>query len=488
VSVVIIPATYLLVGSGDYFLKGMSMINVVLTDSSVLVTPVVSGLAAQLECKRREQTTEQGKLKYSYDIQPLSIVQNGTLITYPGLSDRVLTYLKDRKLEYKVEDCRSGLPEVDIDRVADCLRETQPEILATIFSSRRGVIVSPPGSGKTFGIEQICKAYPKEKILVITRRQSVLDSIYKRIKAVCTDSLTCIVKALNPPVLNSSIIVCSAKSLHKIPTEWPTLLLFDEVHGSAAGAVSEQLTRFSGCRMFGFTASPTGRSDKAELLIEALFGKEICNVSYEYAKGKGIVVPIRVNMYKVSCAEIVKKFPVAKDRHNIWRNATRNSKIASLAKLYDKEEQVLILVRTVEHALYLRRFLPEYTVVHAGIAKDKLLEFRNDGLIGANEDLSVDKDKARDDFRSGVLRKVIVTDCWSEGVDFPELRVLIRADAGAGLIPAIQIGGRLSRVVEDKAYGLLIDFMDDFGKGFLGRSKHRIKHYKSQDWRIDYMN
>jgi superfamily II DNA or RNA helicase len=462
------------------------MVELIQTDSAIYIQPWVNGLDLVLTCKRKVQTIERGKLKYSYENMPLYYKMENSCVTYPGLFNDVLLFLKFRKEDYVVKDQRSPIPPADIDKILAELREGQPEVLASIFSSYRGVIVSPCGTGKTFVIEQLCRVYEEQNILIITSRKSVLHDIHRRVEKAIPNSKPALIFAGKSLPTNSKIAVCSSKSLHKIPTDWPHILLFDEVHGSAARKVSQDLVRFSGSRMFGFTASPKGRGDKSEKLIEALFGQPLCTISYEEAVTAKNIVPIVVRMVPVRCAEIERTFPVARERYNIWRNNTRNSAIARVAREYDCSEQVLILVRTVEHALYLRKLLPDYTVVHAGISTADLEGYRKAKLVGMDEDMKIDVTAAKNKFRSGELRKVIVTSCWSEGVDFPNLRVLIRADASSGEIPSIQIGGRLSRIVEGKDYGLLIDFTDEFGYSFSKRSSSRKKVYAEQGWKIMY--
>jgi superfamily II DNA or RNA helicase len=85
--------------------------------------------------------------------------------------------------------------------------------------------------------------------------------------------------------------------------------------------------------------------------------------------------------------------------------------------------------------------------------------------------------------------QVVLRDMRNEHVrtlcDFPELRILVRADGSSGSIDAIQILGRLSRVVEGKTHGIVYDFIDNYGESYLRKSKTRKKHYEKQGWRIE---
>lgn len=67
-------------------------------------------------------------------------------------------------------------------------------------------------------------------------------------------------------------------------------------------------------------------------------------------------------------------------------------------------------------------------------------------------------------------------------VNFPHLRVLIRADGATSRVMGIQIPGRLSRLDEGKDYGYLIDIDDAFCSWATRRAQNRKKLYDEQQW------
>lgn len=67
-------------------------------------------------------------------------------------------------------------------------------------------------------------------------------------------------------------------------------------------------------------------------------------------------------------------------------------------------------------------------------------------------------------------------------VNFPHLRILIRADGATSKIMGIQIPGRLSRLDEDKDCGYLIDVADTFCPWASRRAIVRKKLYDEQKW------
>ena len=139
------------------------------------------------------------------------------------------------------------------------------------------------------------------------------------------------------------------------------------------------------------------------------------------------------------------------------------------------------MVETLEHAIYLHKLLPEYAVVHCGANKKKTI-----GGVSTFKYKMDDKrlDYLRRQFSKGELKKVIATTTWREGVDFPNLAVLIRADGMTSPIAGNQIPGRLSRLAEGKNCGVLVDFGDEFSSWAERRSKERMGVYRKTGWRI----
>jgi superfamily II DNA or RNA helicase len=148
---------------------------------------------------------------------------------------------------------------------------------------------------------------------------------------------------------------------------------------------------------------------------------------------------------------------------------------------------VLIVVKTIEHAVHLKKYLPEFKLVYGNIDENDIEFYINHDMLperyrGVTKQM---REKMRIQFETGKLRKVIATSVWNRGVNFRNLGVLIRADGGSSTIDATQIPGRLSRTAEEsgKTSGLLIDYRDVFDDGLDRRSKMREKDYERHGWR-----
>jgi superfamily II DNA or RNA helicase len=486
---------------------------------------------------RRVKSDDWAK-KFEYIKTPLYSVDpvNNTAVVFGGMLSAIKTSLARSRIAYQVVDQRAPLPQPSYDRLQP-LRKRQDTVIAAIVSSYIGIVECPTGWGKGFVITQLARIYPNLHILVTTPRKSVVGSLYTRIVDATADVGGKISKCSGSSkyLPESDVIVCTSGSLHKIDSDWPDLILFDEVHGAGSPKNCEVLPKFTNSRMIGFSASPKGRSDGSDKATQAFFGTPIVQITYQQAQEDKTVTPIEVRVVPVKNGpddlpdtdnDIILK------RQSYWDNYIRNGRIAQAAASFKDDEQVLILVQTVQHALRLKQFLPEFQVVYDTIGRERWAEFASEGLtpmataeempylellyksarekkiIGEKvspaqfilssvasgelttdaykEMAELDADTIRDDFASCKIMKAIATPIWREGVDFVELYALIRADGMSSPIPSTQIPGRLSRVHDDKPSGVLVDFDDQFSIWAGRRAAKRIEHYRKHGWAMIY--
>jgi len=264
--------------------------------------------------------------------------------------------------------------------------------------------------------------------------------------------------------------------------------MFDECHTAAGDKTARNLTHARNCKMFGFSASPEMRTDKADMLTEALFGPIIHVTEYEESQKLGNIVPIHVTMRSVlSGPSIVSSNTQTLNKFGIWCNDERNKLIAADA-MEDKQKglQVFIAVKTVIHGLELLKYLKgEFTFVYAQMDKGLRKKYEKAGVIvpGEHPITAGDRERMQEEFEAGRLRCVIAT-CWKHGVSFDHLQSMIRADGQATNIDSVQLPGRLSRLDDGKEYGRLRDYMDQFNPTLNGRAKIRVRMYRKKKWNV----
>jgi hypothetical protein len=150
---------------------------------------------------------------------------------------------------------------------------------------------------------------------------------------------------------------------------------------------------------------------------------------------------------------------------------------------------VLILVDTVDHALRLRKFLPEFFLCYNEQSlrdPNKRRFYARLGLMEMDEPIvsASMREELRQKFKNRELMGVIATSVWARGVSFDSLEILIRADGGASDTRNIQLPGRVGRIdpVTKKAVGLLIDCYDAFDDNTRDRSDGRRRSYGKRGW------
>lgn len=424
---------------------------------------------------------------------------DGTSYTvFAGLLGRILQHLDNAGLPVEIVDLSPPvnltahmqlLTEEDLSNLSD--RQDQVDVIGMVIDHPGGFIVqAPPGWGKSFVIGQICQVLPESRIAVVSPGKDITRTLYNRIKTRVSYKEVGMVGDGENSV--SRITVCTMESISKLNRNHWDLLLFDEVHRAGGPATANSIAEvFHSSKCVGFSASPVGRTDGSDLVVEGLFGPVLYSVHYAEGVERGAVAPIKVLMYKINtCDGMPGATSVERNKYCLWQNVIRNSFIAQLVQGIPADEQALIIVDSVEHLLNIRALLPDIQVVFASMSK-KCLKQIYDGTFakipGVTSDgnmLPAVREQMRKKFEAGELKRAIATGVWNTGVDFTQLSWLIRADGTASDIKSIQTPGRLSRTNDDKTHGVLVDFYDEFDSALRSRSAQRLRVYYKNKWDV----
>jgi superfamily II DNA or RNA helicase len=334
--------------------------------------PWIQGIERELTFTRvdfRQGYIPEGEPKRTFTPKRLFHVPTArpTEGTFPsGLLPRVKDWLQSRGHTFEVEDFRdlkAIKPMPDFTQVG-LLRPGQSEALVQIAHADMGIIVAATAFGKSFVITQACRMYPTLRIMVVSPSVPVVNSLRRKLEeAVGVDNVG--QAGGGKRILGRRVTVTTSKSMMKVDPSQVDLMLFDEVHGVGDNEAGKTVAYYDKCRRFGLTASPV-RGDNSEMCMEALFGRFLIEVSYQDAVDMGNVVPIDVYMVRVPGRIRVSNSSYENKRLSYWTNDVRNDLIAKVAKRVPDDEQCLIMVETLEHAVHLHKRLPDYTLVHFG--------------------------------------------------------------------------------------------------------------------------
>lgn len=367
-------------------------------------------------------------------------------------------------------------------------RARQEECLNTIARVPCGIIKAVTGFGKTTLIGAAALLFPDARIDVVTKSVDVAERIVRSLRRFVPK-----VGMIGDGVKRRErVTVITAGSLAHADGD-ADFLFADEVHQLATINFSTTLaSRYRYSRNFGLSATPYARMDNAHEVLEPLFGPMVFELTYQQAVELGLVVPVRVKWLPIRLSHNpAERFKnrVARKRYGIWTNHERNRMIADAVREYPETHQILILVETIEHAVYLGAQLPEFTLVYSNMAPYNCSTYKKMGLLPKDyKPISdIQKHNYRDQFERGELRRVIATDVWATGVDFEQLSVLVRADDRDSDIVDVQGPGRVSRIYTSpdgvaKEVGEVIDCMDTFDPTFYRKSTGRRDSYKLLGW------
>lgn len=416
---------------------------------------------------------------------------DGDVLVQAGLMSRMFSHMREYGYDPSVDDRRGlVLPPPDYSKLdLQTLREDQLKMIAAVVANDRGILEGPTGSGKSFVIRQLCKMWSSAKVIICSPVMGVLHTAVEELKAtfpkdqvgMCGDGFKDVCR-----------ITCSTnKSLGYCDLDGCQLFIFDEVHRAAAPETSRVIAKVRNARRYGFSASPDGRSDLADLEAEAMFGPIIYKDTYQEAQVRGSVVPIEV--YMISCysaPNVDYDDTIVLERNLLWKCDQRNQLIARAVRWlqgqFGVEVQIQIIVAKVEHAVHLASLLPDFELVYGSMDASDRKKWERRKLIPENKHpiTSTEREEMRRAFHDGTMRRVISTHTWGTGLDFPHLGAVIRADGGSGKIDNTQLSGRVTRPSDGKQIGVIVDFDDVNNRRLSARAKKRMGSYRGKGWKI----
>lgn len=388
------------------------------------------------------------------------------------------------------------------------LRHRQDEFLAKVAANTIGRFDCAPGYGKSFLVGLIALMFPYANICVVSRRKAVL---VNRIFPELLDIIPDVGVRGGGRHIEGRRVMCytSGSVQHALAREWD-MVIVDECHEAASDDAAYKLAMFPGRpRFFGLSGSHDMRWDGKDMRCEALFGRVLMKVGYQEGVAHKMLVPLVVHwrdvVMDVDPCEGYEDIP--KKRWGLWRNQFRNAIIAEDARRHPGE-QVIVTCESVEHLVYLKKLVPEATLVYAVNGMEKLdkwsgetdpitgevdpksLKTRREvyiqkGLIPPDEPVMTAQrhNDLLSRMQKGEPGIYICTGVINVGVDLRHCLAVCRAEGTASAIMDTQVPGRASRVNGKKVVGHVYDYRDQFNVGFQRNATSRGKNYKEHGWR-----
>src|SRR5258706_2229701 len=222
-----------------------------------------------------------------------------------GFLNQLIAFCKEQNLSYEILDERKLQTEVNFNPKIT-LHDYQQTALEDIADQEHGVIVAPPGAGKTvLGLKVI--AEKSQPALILVHRKQLLDQWIERIQSFLgipkkeIGQISGSKKTLGKEItvaMMQSLIKMEGEEKEKITNAFGTIII-DECHHIPAKTFRELITQFNPYYLYGLTATPK-RKYNDEKLIYYYIGEILTTID----PNKQIIKSRKTNKEKHTIVEI----------------------------------------------------------------------------------------------------------------------------------------------------------------------------------------
>ena len=381
-----------------------------------------------------------------------------------GFVATLVSFCKKENISFKIIDNRKKLDFIDFDSEIELLPHQELAIEKTLDKDF-GVIVSPPGSGKTIiGLEII--AQKRQPALIIVHRKQLFDQWIDRIQSFLKIAKKEIGQIGNQKFkIGKEITVAMIQSLarndeiDKISDCFGTIIV-DECHHIPAKSFREAIVNFNSFYLYGLTATPK-RKNNDEKLIYVYIGNILYSADQiNQIKKTQTKVEINIRLtdlyapfdYKIDKYETISRILI----HDTQRNSLI---IKDLENNIGRFKSVLVLTERKAHVEILNLYL-----------KDK---YETISIYG--DDSEKNRKSKLEQLKQGHYKIAISTgQFFGEGIDLDSLECLFIVYPFAFEGKLIQYIGRIQRSGKPP---VIFDYRDSKIDYFEKMFKQRKRYY-----------
>ena len=335
-------------------------------------------------------------------------------------------------------------------------------------SWQKGVIILPTGTGKTI-LSAIDAKRSGSRVLFLVHRLDILKQSIDAYKKVWPDMTVGILTGETKENEKNCDVLFASKDTLRQPSElmrfgrdWFNYIVVDEVHHGQSPTYREILTYFEPFFMLGMTATPdrTDRKDIFEL--------------FDYNK-----------IYEIPLSEVIERGYLVPYTYHGLTDGIDYSKIRYQNQKYRVDDLERYLIIPERNEAILREYLEKgngdkaigfcVSIEHA----ERMAEFFCSHGISAVSihSGSANRDQLIYDFRDNKYQVAFTVDLFNEGVDFPNVRVLLFLRPTESKTVFIQQLGRGLRLCAGKERVRILDFIGNY------RRANQIRKYLSKESR-----
>lgn len=288
----------------------------------------------------------------------------------------------------------------------------QVEALSRFIEAQNGVIILPPGTGKT-GIAVMATAHFKAPTLVLANRAQICEQFkreYLKWTTVSPGSIAVFhgesrdryVKTITIVTYQMATGSKAARDIWK--TRWG-LIIFDEVQHTPADVWRKTAEEIQAIRKMGLTATPV-REDKKEKDIFSLIGPPLIDRGWLEMAEEGLIAEAEAYEVLVGMSPKTRaEYNRASDWHRVLITAMNPAKMDVVKDLLEKhgEDPTLIISFYVDGA-------------------ERMAKALNVPLITGKTSKG-ERNRLYEAFRKGEIKRLVLTSVGEEGIDLPNARV-----------------------------------------------------------------
>ena len=415
---------------------------------------------------------------------------------YVGLLDKIVSFCKHHKYEYKFEDSKFyGTPfevneMISLEGVRDYMnaisktlpRDYQIEGVYDALRHNRRLVISPTASGKSLMIYAIVRYFAEQnkKTLIVVPTTSLVEQMHKDFASYGwdADSYCQKIYAGKEKEINSPVVITTWQSIYKLPKtyfEKFEVVVGDEAHQFKSASLVKIMTKLHQAKYrYGFTGTLDG-TQTHKLVLEGLFGPSYKTIKTHELMEKGYLA--KLNAKIILLQHKATPFDTYEEEiQYLINHEQRNKFIKNLA--LDLKGNTLILYSRVEtHGEVL------YNLINNN--DDRKVFFIHGGVDVHDRELTRS-------ITEGEKNAIIVASygTFSTGINIKNLHNVIFASPSKSKIRNLQSIGRVLRKGTNKFKATLYDIADDCStdskKNYtLNHLVERIKIYNEENFNYD---
>jgi len=409
-----------------------------------------------------------------------------TGLIYRGLSSQVIKWITEKgyTYEYTDEDLDNSFSIVEAQEFVDNLnpkhapRDYQLDAFVHAMRSKRKIVLSPTGSGKSLLLYLVCMYLMKKgkRGLLIVPRSALVEQMFTDFQDYSSKNGKDMFKYCwrvysgKDKESEHPIMISTWQSLYKMPKEYFEkfdYVICDEVHQAQAKALSDILSK---CTKAEYRLGVTGTLSGAkahEWVLMGLFGQ-----IYKATTSKELMKKKQLAELTIKC--LMLKY--SEEECNYMKSASYQEEIEYIISNKDRNKFICNLALSLKgNTLLLFNFVEKHGTVLYDMLNKKVKEGRKVFFIHGGTDVE-DREEIRriieNEHDAIIVGSVGVL---STGTNIVALDNIIFSSPSKSKIRNLQSIGRGLRVSDTKKFATLFDIADDFS--WKKRENFTLKHF-----------